>query len=129
MIIINRKTVLHGIGERVKIIRMNNHLSIAQMHQRLGITRDCYYKIEAGLAVPNLDMLRSLMNVYGISLEWVLFGTGGMFNPQRFKEDPNVPKEVAPGDFENLFNLMQKDPRFKHEILGQYYKYIQDLPS
>jgi len=127
MIIKNRKKVLQDIAGRVKIIRMNNHLSITQMYHRMGLTRDCYYKVEAGTAVPNLDFLHSMMNHFGISIEWVLFGTGEMLNPLRTKQsNPTLSREVAPGEFDNLFNLMQNDPRFKHEIFTHYYKYIEE---
>ncbi|WP_165390235.1 XRE family transcriptional regulator [Thalassococcus sp. S3] len=65
-------------SERLKLFRKKNTLT--QMDVANAIDRSQAYiaKIEKGIALPSQDMLSRLRNRFGLSSEWLLYGSGPM---------------------------------------------------
>lgn len=55
------------IGEKLKSIREKNHYSLADVGNRLGITRNGYHHYERGRRSIPLDMLEKFCDIFNVS--------------------------------------------------------------
>ena len=59
-------------GERLKAARKAVGLSQYAVAQNIGVNREVVSRWESGLVWPTLDHLKELVNLYGVSVDWVL---------------------------------------------------------
>ena len=60
------------LGERIKTLRKQAHLSQEQLAQRLSVSRQAITKWENELGTPDIDNLKALSNLFNISLDELL---------------------------------------------------------
>lgn len=63
-----------SIGKRLKILRQNYGLSIADASNLLNIGFSTILRWEAEECLPNSENTQMLANLYGVSADWILTG-------------------------------------------------------
>jgi transcriptional regulator with XRE-family HTH domain len=63
------------IGSRLKTIRKNYKLSVADVAVKTGLAKSNLSRIENDEHDPSAASLKALAKFYGISADWILFGT------------------------------------------------------
>jgi len=103
---------------------MENHLSVTEMHKRLEVTRDMYYKIEVSKVVPNIGILRKMQDLFSVSMDWLLFNRGSKALSEKSNQNGALLLQTSGvGEINQVISLMESDLVFRHEILGHYYRY------
>jgi len=79
-----------SINERIK--KMREHLGLKQKEftQKISIANGTQSLIETGRRNPSKKYLQTLVNFFGVSLNWLTTGKGRMFAAAK----PDVPKAV-----------------------------------
>ncbi|MCP4215948.1 MAG: helix-turn-helix domain-containing protein [bacterium] len=68
-----------AVGNRLETLRKHLRYDINTMASRMNITPWSYRQYKAGNHKPNISSLRSLVNEFKLSLDWLFFGKGNMF--------------------------------------------------
>ncbi len=86
-------------GEFIKALRKENHLTQAELAQRLNCTDKAISRWETGKGLPDADMLLSLSGVFGVSINEILLG-------ERFSfvVAPTVPEEPQGSIIEEIIS-------------------------
>lgn len=64
-----------SLGENIYKLRMEKHLSQGDLAEQLQVSRQSISKWENNSAVPSLDTLMKLSDIFGISLDELVRGT------------------------------------------------------
>ena len=62
------------LGERISIKRKESGLSQEKLGELFNVSRQTVYKWEADLAVPELDKLKGMAELFGVSLDYLING-------------------------------------------------------
>ena len=65
-----------ALAQRIKELRTRNGLSQAALADRLHVSRQAVTKWEAGRGIPDVDNLRAMAALFGVSVDHLLDGTG-----------------------------------------------------
>ena len=65
-----------ALTQRIKELRTRNGLSQAALADRLHVSRQAVTKWEAGRGIPDVDNLRAMAALFGVSVDHLLDGTG-----------------------------------------------------
>lgn len=84
-----KKQKYKDFGDRLKEIREKLNFSQEKMAGYFDFGRTAYTKNEKGYTFPNSSMLVTLVNVFNVSLNWLIGNVGGMF----INEEKKEPKE------------------------------------
>jgi len=120
---------IKAVGLRLKNVRKSKNLGIEAMGKALNVTGDIYYNYETGKTMVNLEALGALRERFDISMDWILFNRGPMSLSDRevldnvLMEGGNIGEEMK-----SFLLLMNKDPVFKYQQLGNYYEYLKSHP-
>ena len=60
------------ISEKILKIRKSEGLSQEEFADKLDVSRQAVYKWESGIAMPEIEKLKSIHNIFGISIEYLL---------------------------------------------------------
>ncbi|WP_373205242.1 helix-turn-helix domain-containing protein [Clostridium tertium] len=71
---------MNKISDRIKFIRISTNLTQTKFGQKLGVSRDVINNIENSRVEPKALFLNHLCNSFDIAKEWLLNGTGDMYN-------------------------------------------------
>lgn len=82
------------LGERLKQLR--NKQSGEQFAALLGIHLQSLYRYERGERSPDAELIQTVSKVTGVSLEWLICGTGTMF-PEKKPSSPLPAAELRNG--------------------------------
>ncbi len=66
-------------NRRVLEIRKGKSLSQYKFSSALGFSRGYINDIEGGRAAPSYKFMKSLLDVFNVNLNWLLFGIGEMY--------------------------------------------------
>jgi transcriptional regulator with XRE-family HTH domain len=67
------------VGDRLRQLRQKLGLTQSQMAQKLGVTLNTYQRYELGNRSLTVEKLQQLRKHFGVNLNWLLTGEGGMF--------------------------------------------------
>ena len=67
-----------GLGPRLREVRASRSLSVRELARRVGCSASLISQIERGVSVPSVGVLYSLATELGSSLDYLLFGAGGV---------------------------------------------------
>ncbi len=98
------------IGQRIAQVRKKLGLKQSDIGKVFGVGRTHMTNIEKGITIPAY-LLQWLGETYNVSLDWLFFGVGDMFQ-KRTKYHVDVKMMID--DFE-------EHPEFMHRILSEYY--------
>jgi len=59
-------------AERLKKTRLDNNVSQQELAEHLGITPSSLYYYENGLRTPSINILKKLVERFGVSADWLL---------------------------------------------------------
>lgn len=83
------------LSERIYTLRRKAGLSQEQLAERVGVSRQAISKWEGGLSVPELEKLRALSEVFGVTLDELVNGDPSVRSEPA--ESPPVKPESRPG--------------------------------
>lgn len=106
------------IGFRILGLRRESGLMQKELAQKLGLDRSTLSKIENGENAPTARVLIKLRQLFSISVDWVLTGSGPREHVDTYNKEVN-----------ELFIDMKSCPLLKHNILGAYYLFKLDNPQ
>ena len=120
-----KQKVSGKVSIRLKQIREHFRFTRIRMATKMGIVPTAYYKNEQGLTVPGIPALQALHDNLGISIDWLLFGTGSMLLETGTPEPPQPDcvtlwDEKIPG-VRQLLEHMEREPGLRHKILAFYH--------
>ena len=97
------------LTERLARARKARGLSQAEAAERLNVSRQAISRWETGTGMPTLDNLIQMGKVYGVSLDELVYGTGGA----QVQEEAAPEPETLPEDSEPV-----RKPRGRRPILA-----------
>lgn len=62
------------IGELIRTLRIENHLTQKQLGERIGVTDKAVSKWETGNGCPDISLLTELSKLFGVELQTLLLG-------------------------------------------------------
>lgn len=84
------------IGERLKLLR--GTLSQDEFSQRVGFNKNSIGNYERGERTPDVVFLKTVCEKFGASSNWLLFGTGPVYDPSRTTIEPARAGIMCAGD-------------------------------
>jgi transcriptional regulator with XRE-family HTH domain len=102
------------IGLRIKGLRIERDLKQEKLAEILKIDRSTLSKIESGTNTPTTRILTELKQIFSVSIDWILFGTGSR---------NYIGTDKYNHDLEELLESISKDKTLKHAILSYFYTY------
>lgn len=79
-------------GKRIKEIRKKLNLNQVEFSESIGISQSAISQAEKEVISISADVLRNIMTVYNININWLLNGEGNMFNIADFNLDEHITK-------------------------------------
>lgn len=79
-----------ALTQRIKELRTRNGLSQAALADRLHVSRQAVTKWEAGRGIPDVDNLRAMAALFGVSVDHLLDGTGDDATPAVLRHPVDV---------------------------------------
>ena len=65
---------MEDIGKALKELRKRNNLTQEKVAQKIGVTRQAISSYESGRTQPGVELLMQFADIYGVSLEDILYG-------------------------------------------------------
>lgn len=87
------------IGERIRVLRINNGLSQAFIANILNLSRSNYSQIELGNQYPTFNTLHEIARYYSKTYEWLLHGE----EPVKASTEHPAKIDLIINDLENSF--------------------------
>ena len=79
-----------ALAQRIKELRTRNGFSQAALADRLHVSRQAVTKWEAGRGIPDVDNLRAMAALFGVSVDHLLDGTGDGATPAVLRHPVDV---------------------------------------
>mgnify|MGYP000911678405 CR=1 FL=1 len=80
-----------SISLRIKELRQQKKLNQVQFSKHLGVSQASVSQYESGSRTPDSSFLAKVCETYQVNLNWLLTGSGDMFNSTRAREaDPHL---------------------------------------
>lgn len=76
-----------SLREKLIILRDKSGLSQMALANKLGVSRQAVSRWESGDAVPTIDKLKTLAEVYGVSLDWLCSISASPYEPTPTAEE------------------------------------------
>ncbi len=101
------------MGEKIKTARMNKKLTLEKLSEKIGISRNFLWEIEAGRKAPAIQTLYKIGESLNVSIDY-LFG----FNEQPVLNKKNTNK--YDNIYELILSLDEKETDFIYKLLKAY---------
>lgn len=86
-----------AIGSRVREIRLFNQLEQTELAGRAGLSQAIISQYEKGLTEISLSFIRFLADTFGVSGDWIIFGSGASpFERAQKQIDVRLPADAGP---------------------------------
>jgi transcriptional regulator with XRE-family HTH domain len=72
------------IGKRLAAIRDKLGFSLSDVQEKVNINKSNLSRVENDKQLPATETLIALSNLYGISVDWILFGEGNITKEQNY---------------------------------------------
>lgn len=106
---------MSGIGERIKKIRIESRLSQEEFGKRIGTARNTVANYENGNRHPSNSVKLSICKEFNINIDWLLNGTGEMYNQPEEDEYTSI-----------VVNIDKGDPKARQAIIAYWHLSPQD---
>ena len=122
------ENLLKEMGHKLSQLRQHLKETRSQMADRLGIWRSTYIRNENGETPISYKTMISLVNRFGVSLDWMVLNKGPMHYEEKEvkNEPPPNPLDSLNPDFKELIEHMERIPMLKHEMLLSFCKFKED---
>ena len=84
-----------GLDERLYQLRKQKGLTQADVAEKLGISRQAVSRWEIGAAIPTLENIKILSELFGVSVEYLLGGDSGVEEAE-YTEDKAIQNDTNP---------------------------------
>ena len=92
------KKTREEIGQRLREVRLFNKLEQTELAIQAGLSQAIISQYEKGLTEVSLSFIKFLADSYGVSGDWLIFGTGGTPYDKAQKEiEVRLPKNLETG--------------------------------
>lgn len=108
------KKIKEAVAVRLKTVREQAGCTMREMAVRLHITSGAYSKNERGLNFPGLDTLRCLARDFDVSMDWLLFEKGPMYNKEKEQREKELEQTM-----ETMKQTVQTLEQNLEELKGQ----------
>lgn len=119
------------IGERLKHLRKENHLSQKELAILLGTSQGYISDIEKDLKKPGTEFLLSLKRFLGVNLDWFLTGEGDVFAPRGFliaeAQDVNYRNASTAGKIAKIVEGLDEEARHKVLVYAEEQKLLRQV--
>ena len=126
-----------SLSERIKQVRKAEKLSQIKFGEKLGVSRDVINNLENSRVDPKPLFINHLCNSFNINKEWLINGTGNMYNPlttdEELRSNPlvNPKRYLSSRDFRVRLLSVDKiplkgDPNFKKLVLNYVISFYSD---
>lgn len=111
------KKTREEIGQRLREIRLFNKLEQTELAVQAGLSQAIISQYEKGLTEVSLSFIKFLAETYGVSGDWLIFGTGATPYDKAQKEiEVRLPKSLEAGTSRgkksaNFFGVPLVDPK------------------
>lgn len=124
----DKNRLLKEIGYRLRSVRFFLNYSRREMSSHFGITIAGYTKNENGMTVPGINGLYKLGTNFNVSLDWLICGKGSMVSKGHgtLEENLGIKESLTLNDVKDLLQHMERIPRLRYEILGQFHKFKEE---
>lgn len=80
---------MNNLGERLYNLRTSCEMSQGDLAEKLDVSRQTISKWENNMSIPELDKIISLSNLFGVSVDYIVKGEGGISvqTPERIIEE------------------------------------------
>lgn len=87
---------MNNIGKRIKLIRKEIGMTQSEFGAKLRLSQDQISSFELGKRNPQLDTIDLIEIHFGVNREWLINGTGEMYNdPFESLDGPESLKELG----------------------------------
>ncbi len=80
-------------AENLKKVRKSLNLSVDKFAQKLGIPASTIWGYEGKKRIPSIELSIQLYKIFNVNLNWLVSGTGSMFNEDSDKKE-ELRKEI-----------------------------------
>ena len=94
------------LGYRLRELRKNNNMSQDELGKLIGVTKVSVSGYENGTRVPSMDILNKILDIFGISADYLL---GRELNVV-CEDDNNISVNLSVGDIE-IIQELRKNPK------------------
>jgi transcriptional regulator with XRE-family HTH domain len=98
LLVANNVRHIAEVGARIKKFRTSQKMTQQNLADSLETSRGYLAEIETGIKEPSYNFLRKLLDATNLSSEWLLRGTGTMFQ-----------EEIREGDSKEIYRLNDTD--------------------
>lgn len=105
------------IGDRVKLMRKKNNITIEALAKELDITGSAISQLENGKTYPRTDVLQKLCSFFKVSADYIIFGKEFSENITIEKEEPVEKEEVNLAILNTLVRLVNETVSSKNEVI------------
>lgn len=106
--------------EHLKKLRLEKGLSQQQLADHLHITQQSVYKYEKGISDPNLEVLTSIADFFGTSVDYLLgrtsLGQGSA---------PDIQFHLTPQESKHLYMYRQLPPNMKEALDTLMFEHVK----
>ena len=79
-----RRDTMNLLGNRIKLLRKEFNMTQTDLASRLNLTKSNISKYENGIVEPSLDILRSMSDLFEVSVDYLLGRTNVRNHPETF---------------------------------------------
>jgi transcriptional regulator with XRE-family HTH domain len=108
------------LKDRLALIRNEHGLNRTQFARRIGSTPKAYSNYELGIRKPLDIFVNNICNTFSINKQWLLSGTGDMYDLDANKEKVDFLSE----EHESLYDKLSLDSKI---FIIQFMKYILNM--
>jgi transcriptional regulator with XRE-family HTH domain len=136
-IMVKKHALKKTIGERLREMRKSLFFSQEKMAEYFEITRTAYTRNESGQTFPGYPVLYQLASTFGVSLDWLVCGKGGMFFKDKGNEretesekeggtgQAHEPEPVNP-EHRELLDYMKRVPLLHYEVMAFFHRFKRE---
>ncbi len=112
------------MGERIKAERNRQGLTLEKLSEKIGISRNYLWELEAGRKIPAVNTLFNIGTALNVSIDYLLGVTPGKENPN--SDSIDTERDLKMGRImKALDNLDTKDLTLIYNIIKSFSKYLE----
>lgn len=106
---------MEEIGRRIRDLRNSKKLSMTKLGNAIGVSSGNISDWETGRSKPTIAGLIALSDHFGVSIDWIVKGTGPGPGEEPIKERP--PDDLSPVEREIIEKFRELDEEGKREVV------------
>ena len=112
------------IGERIRFVRKYYRETQEKFSAKIGIRQNSLTQIETGSRNPSNLVINAIMHEYRVRREWLAYGDGEMFEPNR-DNDLEIVTSAMEGCSENKKKLIRLIAQMPDDLLDRMMEYLE----